>query len=75
MPLDQKVGPLIETGVPMPPPQKGAGWSFFATMNVGDSILAQRYASADAAYRYGKRSGKKFVARKTADGQRIWRVS
>lgn len=48
-------------------------------MEISDSIFVAGAKTskqlADAAYKYGKRNGKKFVARREKNGRRIWRVA
>lgn len=54
----------------------------FAEMNIGDSVLFDEFKStsgncspATAARVHAHRTGKKFAARKTAEGVRIWRIA
>jgi hypothetical protein len=64
----------IEKGIPAP--ARGLEKYPFPLMKVGDSFLTptSNPNARNAAYMYGSRSGKKFVARQTDAGIRIWRV-
>lgn len=70
----------IDKGIPIP---SGAGRQGgrkypFADMEIGDSVFFEGSASYgkehNAARVYGRRTGKKFTARTTRGGVRIWRV-
>ena len=50
----------------------------YPTMEVGDSFFirdGKLQIVCNANYRAGKRLGKKFVARREADGVRVWRTA
>ncbi len=61
----------IEKDVPIPEKYP------FSKMGVGDSFdildAGAKEVSAAVSY-YGKKHGKKFTVRKTADGHRCWRI-
>lgn len=81
----------IEQGVPLPPRrnQTAVGIEHFDAMDVGDSIgvpLPKEYRNKptvwggtnrlrNAAYQYGKRTGKKFTVRSAPGEIRIWRTT
>lgn len=73
---------MVEIDKDIPPPCKEPVYPF-NKMKVGDSVF---YEVADdksfwqskvivAAYKYGKRSNKRFTVRRVDGGARIWRTS
>ena len=64
---------------PIPPEQNGRLMYPWTTMDVGHSFLFPEHVTAECgaaqAYAASKKYGKKFTARKTADGCRCWRMS
>lgn len=65
----------IEKGIPVPPDARNK--YPFDALNVGDSFLVpvgNFNTLRAAAYFKGKRSGKKYVARLTDKGIRVWRT-
>lgn len=76
----------IESDVPIPvATERGRPFKRvypFKDMKVGDSMFyampdgaaAKRRRPVHAAYKYGQRSGKRFVSRSVEGGIRIWRV-
>lgn len=81
----------IDKGVPIPDRRRrtAVGTEHFEAMEVGDSIgvpLPKEYRNKptiwagagrlrNAAYQYGKRTGKKFTVRAMPNEIRLWRVS
>lgn len=81
----------IESGIPIPSRRRvtAVGTEHFEAMQVGDSIgvpLPKEYRAKptvwagttrlrNAAYQYGKRTGKKFTVRAMPNEIRLWRVS
>ena len=81
----------IERGIPIPSRRRvtPVGTEHFEAMQVGDSIgvpLPKEYRAKptvwagttrlrNAAYQYGKRTGKKFTVRAMPNEIRLWRVS
>lgn len=81
----------IESGVPIPSRRRltAVGTEHFEAMQVGDSIgvpLPKEYRAKptvwagttrlrNAAYQYGKRTGKKFTVRAMPNEIRLWRIS
>jgi len=73
--------PKIERDIPIPNPRTQRGTYPFPDMEVGESVFFPREEdwgrqppAASAAYKYGQRHGKFFIAREEEDGVRIWRV-
>lgn len=80
----------IESGIPIPSRRRvtAVGTEHFEAMQVGDSIgvpLPKEYRAKptvwagttrlrNAAYQYGKRTGKKFTVRAMPNEIRLWRV-
>ena len=72
----------VEAGIEMPESgvkevkypfkEMDIGDSFFVSFEVGGDGLVRRMHST--AYNYGKRLGRKFLARKVEGGVRIWRM-
>ena len=73
----KKMGEIkIEHGIPIPAKRTGRS-SIFDEMEVGDSILCPHAKSNSIramASMAGARLGRKFTARKIADGVRVWRI-
>ena len=74
--------PLIERGVPLPEPNRkprGEWTNAFLAMEIGDSVLMPHLKSASEAmprfYYVARTTGRKFTARKTEAGIRVWRVA
>jgi len=81
----------IESGIPIPSRRRvtAVGTEHFEAMQVGDSIgvpIPKEYRAKptvwagtarlrNAAYQYGKRTGKKFTVRAMPNEIRLWRVS
>ena len=72
----------IEKGIPVPELRLGRRSNYpLAEMEVGESFACEKPHRAEvnrlrqAAYRYGKRHGKKFTVRVSGDEVRCWRVS
>lgn len=80
----------IESGIPIPSRRRvtAVGTEHFEAMQVGDSIgvpIPKEYRAKptvwagtarlrNAAYQYGKRTGKKFTVRAMPNEIRVWRV-
>lgn len=68
--------PEIEKNVPVPAAKKARKYPF-DQLEIGDSLFfhGEKYHSRprDAARIYGRRTGKKFMARCVEGGIRIWR--
>lgn len=68
---------VIEKGVPLPANFRRDRYPFGA-MEVGDSFAVPTRkvrAAISSASQHGKRTGRKYVSRKSDDGIRIWRVA
>ena len=65
--------------IPMPPMHGGKLKYQWTTMEVGHSFLFPEYIGPDSAasqaHLAGKKYGRKFSVRRTADGFRCWRLS
>ena len=70
----------VDRGYEMPAPRPVFGKYPFKTMEVGESFFVALEDMAgpkrmhSTAYNYGKRLGKKFVARRVEGGVRVWRT-
>lgn len=68
---------VIETGVPIPPKQRGKGPGPkypFHLLEVGQSVVLPR--KAESAATKARRNGKRFTARRLPDGLvRVWRIA
>jgi hypothetical protein len=65
---------VVEKNIPLPS-RKGNAKYPWATMEVGDSFLCPtKPANAHSLANSASKNGKKFTARTTADGCRVWRV-
>ena len=80
VPMDQtKCGPNVigvEAGVPMPTVRSRNVYPY-KTMAVGDSFFVRDgklQIVCNANWKNGKKLGRKFAARREADGVRVWRV-
>lgn len=70
----------IKKGIPLPEPRRGRPSKYpFAEMEVLDCYEVedpeQVQRATRAAYQHGARHGKKFAARSTPVGFRIWRIA
>jgi len=70
----------IVKAVPIPKRfnERGASVYPFPQMDVGDSVYIDGEAgrlARSVAYQYGRRFGKKFSARRSSGGFRIWRTA
>lgn len=66
----------IEGGIPMPDDREDIGWPHMK-MEVGQSFfISQRSLQSvcNANYRYSKKTGMRFTARKVGNGVRVWRT-
>lgn len=75
-------GPVkIEKGIPIPETRGRGCRSIYPwdELSVGDSFLLNKGSRQNShsvtSYQSGKRSPKKFIYRKTADGYRVWRTA
>jgi hypothetical protein len=71
---------IIENNVPMPAERsyvKSGITTVLKKLEVGQSfaVHSEGRKKSGALYQVGKKLGRKFTARKTSDGIRIWRVS
>jgi hypothetical protein len=65
----------VESGVPLPVERRRYQ---YASMEIGDCFVVRAVCLqvvCNANYRTGKKLGRKFVARKTEDGVRVWRTA